>query len=109
VVEARIDDELLERAIVATEVQLGALVPAFVDDDENTPVGQPRPVDGLRQGRELLDLSPVRGDPVELPDSRPVGGEQERRAVGREGERPCRRQFEQLLKRPRQRYRRALG
>jgi hypothetical protein len=109
VVEARIDDERLERAVVAAEIQLSALVAAFVDDDENAPVGQPRSTDRLRQVGELLDLAAFDGDTEELPDSRPVGIEQERLAVGRERERPRRRQLEQLLQRPRQERRRGRG
>jgi hypothetical protein len=108
-VEARIDDERLECAVVAAEIELGALVAAFVDEDKDPPVRQEPPVNRLRQVGQLLDLPTLRRDPEELPDPRPVGSEQQRRAVGRERERPRRRQLEQLLQRLRQRRRRARG
>ena len=55
--EARIDDERLERAVVARDVQLRPLVAAFVDLDEDPAVRQEQPVTGSCEVGQLLELA----------------------------------------------------
>jgi hypothetical protein len=87
-VEARIDDERLGLSAPLQHVQLRPLVAARVDRKQHPAVRQQRPVDGLGQVGQLLRLSALGGDEEELPHARPVGGDQQRRAVPRESERP---------------------
>jgi hypothetical protein len=109
VVEARVDHERLGLAAPFQQIELRPLVAALVHGEESAAVRKQRPVDRLRQIRQLLQVAAVRSDEEELPRSRQVGRDQQLGAVRGERERPRLRQLEKLPERARQRPGRARG
>ena len=69
------------------QVELRPLVPARVHLEQDPPVRQELPGDGLAKVRQLPQLSAAGGHDVELARARNVGADEQRLAVGRERER----------------------
>jgi hypothetical protein len=88
VVEARVDDERLLLPVLAEHVELRPLVAALVDEQQDASVREEQAVGRLRQVGQLPELPSPGRDDEELAGAGDVGGEQQRRVVGRERERP---------------------
>jgi hypothetical protein len=102
--EARVDHQRF-----ALEIELVPLVPALVDLEQKAIVREQLPLDRLGEARQLLELERVEREPVQLPRSRQVAGDEQPRAVARPRQRIRLAQLEELSERARQLLLRAEG